>query len=429
MKTSDRSTSFELELRAFLDDEAGAGRPGYLADVLVRSAIMPQRPWWSFVGRWLPAPALGLRRPKATAALGPVLLLTAAAALILIGTLAVGGSHTQVPAPYGPATDGVIAVAMDGDIVTVDPRSGTTTELVTGSTYDSNPVFSRDGSALVFARGDPVSTRLVVVRDDGSLPVEITDLMTGIRDYSFSPDGAHVIFAAGPSGAGRLWIAATDGSGARQVDVPFDVQEPHSLPPLGADIVFASATPAGVPNGVYSVDVRTGDLRTILEPAAGVLRDVAAVSPDGSHVAYSASDVDSVGRNTYQVHVASIDGTGDRILPMPAGAVFQDRPAWSNDGTRIALFRGYAARNEDMVLAVVPADGGGLGVESSHGVITDCCDNRSEWSPSDDWILVQPVQVDGSPGALLLVDPATGSVSVPIWTATSIPSWQRRASP
>ena len=429
MTTSGRSTSFELELRAFLDDEAGAGRPGYLADVLVQSAIMPQRPWWSFVGRWLPPPASGLRLPAATAAIGPVLLLATAVVLILIGTLAVAASRTQLPAPYGPATDGVIAVAMNGDIVTVDPASGTTTELVTGSTYDSNPVFSRDGSALVFARGGSVAATLVIVRADGSRPVGITPSLAGIRDYSFSPDGAHVILAAGPAAAGHLWIASSDGSGARQVDVPFDVQEPQWLPPSGAEVMFASAMPADTPNGLYAVDVRTGDLRTIVEPAAGVLRDVVAVSPDGSHVAYSASDISSVGRNTYQVHVAAIDGTGDRILPMPAGAVFQDSPAWSNDGTRIALFRGYTARNEDMVLAVVPADGSGLGVESPHGVITDCCDNRSEWSPSDDWILVQPVTVDGRQGAQLLVDSTTGSGAAATWTATSIPSWQRRASP
>ena len=124
------------------------------------------------------------------------------------------------------------------------------------------------------------------------------------------------------------------------------------------------------------------------------------------------------------MHVIGLDGADDVTLPMPPGAVFQDAPAWSNDGTHLAITRGYAQHNEDMALAVVPADGSGVGVESAHG-LTGCCDTILQWSPDDASILVMPEDLYGQATQHLLLDPSTLAHVPAPWTASKPPAWQR----
>jgi hypothetical protein len=124
--------------------------------------------------------------------------------------------------------------------------------------------------------------------------------------------------------------------------------------------------------------------------------------------------------------VVSVDGTGDKPLPMPSTARFQDTPEWSNDGTRLAITRGYGPWNEAMKLTVVPSDGSSTGIETAFG-LTGCCDTVFEWSPDDTSILVLPEDRDGQFLRPLLWDPATGTTRPSPWIATSRPAWQRRA--
>ena len=270
--------------------------------------------------------------------------------------------------------------------------------------------------------------RIYVVASDGRGLIAVTpDPLDGLGNFSFSPDGRELAFSAGARTATgtELWIAKTDGSGIRRLDVGMGVVGPSYRPPSGAEIVFADDQSIAVGNGLYAVDVECGKVRTILAPVAGVGRDVVTVSPDGSRIAYSATASDP-NQNTYRVHVVAADGTGDLALPLPDGATFEDTPAWSNDGTRLAVDRGYATRNQDMVLAVVPADGHGVGVETVHG-LTGCCDNDNEWAPDDSSILTTPIDSSGNPLPQLLWNPVSGATRPAPWAATSEPTWQRLA--
>ena len=126
------------------------------------------------------------------------------------------------------------------------------------------------------------------------------------------------------------------------------------------------------------------------------------------------------------MRIVGMDGSGERQLPAPATATFQDVPMWSNDGTRLAIVRGYAAHNEDMAIAIVPADGSSAGVETQHG-LTGCCDNSLAWSPADDTVVLRPEDLDGNLTAQNLIDPKTGATRPAPWGATTLPAQQRRA--
>ena len=112
---------------------------------------------------------------------------------------------------------------------------------------------------------------------------------------------------------------------------------------------------------------------------------------------------------------------------MPAGATFQDAPAWSNDGTRIVVTRGYGAHNEaDDLGGAAGQRIWGVGVETARG-LTGCCDTVIEWAPDDKSILVSPEDLSGNFTPQLLLDPATGSTRPAPWAAIADPAWQRIA--
>ena len=434
--TSDRR--FEQDLPDLLAELAPRARPAYRDDIVRQTARMRQRPAWMFPERWLPMSVVTTRASAAPPIRWRVVGLVALLLIALtLGLALVAGSRPRLPAPFGPAANGVVAYELNGDIYTADPITGAARAVVTGNALDLRPVFSRDGTHVAFERkeaGSQMPGRLVVARADGSGLVVVTpEPFTGLdsyvgatAQYAFSPDGTEVAIWSTAESGGKLWIAQSDGSGMRQVDTPLTVVEAAWLPPDGASLVVTGRTNSGT-NGIYLVDPKTGaQTRTIVASDPGVGLDYVRPSPDGSRLAYVSSAATLDGPSSYRVHVIGADGANDVELPLAARAVFQDAPAWSNDGTRLAITRGYAQHDEEMAVAIVPADGTGAGIESTHG-LTGCCNTILQWSPDDTSILVMPALSDDRLAQLLLLDPSTGTHVPAPWTGSRPPAWQRSA--
>jgi Tol biopolymer transport system component len=433
--TSDRR--FEQELPSLLADLYAGPSPAYRDHVLQQTAGIRQRPAWSFLERWLPMvdvarqPAFAPRLPWRTIGMGLALiaLLVAMVAALVVGT------RPNLPAPFGQARNGLVAYTSDGDIYTADPVTGLAAAVVTGPEIELRPVWSRDGTRVAFERkavAGAADGRLFVARADGSElvaiipePLLLEPLTQQIASYTFSPDGSEVAFTSGPEADSELWLAKSDGSGARRIDVGMSVYEASYRPPNGAEIIFLGGSAMDAGTGIYAVDVATGTVRTIVEPSAELAIGLVRVAPDGSRVAYDVWTIDPT-RNTYRVQVSDIDGSGTLILPMPEAATFQDAPAWSNDGTRLVIVRGYATWNSDIALAVLPADGSAVGIETDRG-LTGCCDTVIEWAPDDTSILMSPYDLLGRIKPQLLLDPLTGASRPAPWAATGNPAWQRLA--
>jgi Tol biopolymer transport system component len=419
---------FELELPDRLADLAMPVRPDYRDDIVRQTKSMRQRPAWTLPERWIPMSvtasrvAVPPRFPWRILAVAALLLIVVAGALLFLS-----GSRPRVPAPFGRAADGLVAYSAGGDIYTIDPTTGRSTAVITGRSTNRNPVFSRDGTHLAFERVAPTAalSGLFVAAADGSDVTRITTKpVINPSWYRFSPDGRQVSFT---DDLHNLWVANADGSGARTLNVGMSIKEPTWLPPDGAEIFFAKIVPDGVPGGLYAVNVQTGTIREIVSPSQGVGADAISASPDGKLISYSQSDLTVTDRNPYQVHVIRSDGSGgDITLPRPSGAVFQDAAVWSNDGTHLAVIRGYQPHNEDVRVAILPADGTGIGVETRTAV-TGCCDNIMEWAPDDSAVMLMPEDLNGASTAVTLVDAKTGKATVTSWGDSSFSSWQRRA--
>ncbi|MEX1169715.1 MAG: hypothetical protein WEE50_06205 [Chloroflexota bacterium] len=348
----------------------------------------------------------------------------------MVAALAIGSRKT-LPAPFGPAANGVVAYAANGDIYTVDPATGTSTAIVTGPETDLNPKWSLDGTRLVFERkqdGDSALGALFVASANGADLVQLTpEPVTAILDYNFSPDGSQVLVAGGPFWDPFVLVVASDGSRIQELDVGRPATHAAWRPPDGAEILFMeNGDNSNGFGGLHVLDVATGQTRTIFERDLNRFRAMAMWSPDGSRIAYT--EWQDASTLTAQAHIVEADGTGDRVLPLPPGAIWQAPLSWSNDGTRLLAIRGYTGGYEESVAVALPVDGSGFGVEVEYpgDLNAECC-SVWEWAPDDSVILGNPVDSTGKLLDQLLLDPVSGASRTVPWTTTSTPTWQRLA--
>ena len=164
MTGSDR---LERDLTDWFAETAAPRTPPYLDDILRQTVRRRQRPRWTFFERLLPMTATASFR-AATGnvpwrALGVLAILVL---VVVVGAVLIGSTQHRVPAPFGPARAGQVSYAMVGGIYVVTPATNERRSIVTGPDTDHDPQWSRDGTRIVFERGDGNSARLFTVKPD-----------------------------------------------------------------------------------------------------------------------------------------------------------------------------------------------------------------------------------------------------------------------
>jgi len=364
MTTNDR---FERTLSTWLHDDAEQRVPEHLEQVLAMTSTTRQRPSWSSLERWLPVDITARRsifdlRPYRS------MVLLAVIALAIAALIVVAAGARRPPPPYGLARNGTLITSSNGDIFTVDSKTGMTTPLVVGTQFDFGPVFSRDGSKFSFLRNAPSDCGksdcgliLAVANEDGSGVRELTPGLPALDWLDWSPDGSMIAFDSAPaSGHGHvLDVIKVDGSGMRTLDVGRPVHEMSWLPPAGDEIVFRGERLDGgdPPAGIFAVRPDGTGLREISTRPAEAPNDYqsVAVSPDGSKVSYEDAGTNQPSR----IHILDLHTGLDRTLAQ-LPAVGQGGGAFSPDGLKIVYVRFYT--DGTIQLALAPVDGSGAGI-------------------------------------------------------------------
>jgi WD40 repeat protein len=411
---------FGRDVSAWLHSDAEHRVPEHLDAVLRRTRTERQRPAWSSLERWLPVQTtLRLAPLPRVAWLILVLALVVAVAVAIVAI----GSRPHLPAPFGPARNGILMSSRDGDIYAVDPVSGKQTPVITGSPFDFGATFSRDGTKFIFLRtadtacGPDCGLMLMVANADGSGVRALTPSLPALDWQDWSPDGTQVAIAAGaPSGNGHVIdVVNVDGSGMRTLDVGRPAMQLSWLPPDGKEIVFrGEQLKAGdPPPGIFAVRADGSGLRPISSRLASDSNDYngVGVSPDGLSVSY-----DGIGaQKSFELHILTIATGEDRVLPQPAGKD-QLGGAFSPDGRKMAYQRAVGGDLFRMVVA--PVDGSGTGIElgprSPLGTI-----NNYSWSPDGTSIIgnydadktARLVPIDDSPP----IEIAQGEFALPAY--------------
>jgi Tol biopolymer transport system component len=420
---------FERQVRLLLDDIAEPRTPDYFDDLLWQTAHTSQRPAWTSIERWLPMldvmsrPVVGRMpwRPIAVALL---------IALTLLASIVLAGARRPLPPLFGPAADGLVVHSEGGDIYTFDPVSGQSRAIVTGPEEDIDPIWSQDGTRILFQRRVTADTEQVfIARPDGSGLRQLTsEPLQDVWSYDLSPDGRSVAIVGALKGLHGLFIAGSDGSGMRQLDTGIVVSE-ATFRPTGSDILFVGAASVdGSYGSLQLIDTDGANRRTLITPQIDSwFEGGPRWSPDGTRIAYARWLPSYVNKKELRVHVMDADGLHDRIVAHQDGAWIEGWPVWSPDGTRLLVRRNTGPSMDwthPSQPIVVPVDGFGAEVPIR---FESASATSVAWAPDGATIQATPYDADGKGLQQLLWDPSTGVSRPAPWAATSAPAWQRIA--
>ena len=353
---------FERTVSDWLDEQAGQGMPGYLDEVLARTTRTRQRPAWSSLERWLPVDLTAQPRFLARPTLGKALLVGAVLlALIGIAIFAVGSRVQRVPAPFGLAANGQIAYWVKGDILAADADGTHTHPVVAGPTEDFAPLYSRDGTRLVFWRAStPHESILMVAAPDGSavrpiLPVALTDADW----YEWSPDSRSLAVVHAVNDTRVLSIVDVDRGTIRTQDVG-GLAVDNSVywrPGTTSELIFTSHAGSGDSTraGFYSIQSDGGRPIAIAPlvtgPAEYINLDLA---PDGRTLTYWRWE-ESKGSRIHRLDIATGDDLELRFDPSATG---ETGLLHSPDGAAVVFQREDTAGQ----VMIAPADASRPGI-------------------------------------------------------------------
>jgi len=270
-------------------------------------------------------------------------------------------------------------------------------------------VFERDGE-------------LYAIAIDGSRTVRLTTtpVWTEVRP-AVSPDGRSIVYSRQWGvGVSALWIMGLDGK-SRRLTRGDDFGAAWS--PDGRNLYFARFGPEGGGEYCGAIFRKRVDGR---EPAEQVTRPQdfqqhadPSVSPDGRRIAFTYANQCSGGTTSFAVGVADRFGNPTRDLARLPGNRHEDgepmweAPAWSSDGSRIALIGGWA------VLYIANADGTGLDPITRKSLASYA---QPAWSPDGRWIAFE-----SSRSGIYLVRPdGTGLHRLTRTRYDSSPTWLPR---
>jgi hypothetical protein len=423
----------DRQLTDLLGDLADPRYPDYFDDVLEKAMHRPQRPAWTFPERWIPMGVLARRTAFAPSLPWRPIVLMAVLIAVAIAVAAFVGSLRRVPPPFGPAGNGAVAYAAEGDVYLLDIAAGLSRPIVTGADYDVLPLFSRDGTRLAFFRleEDPEDrATLFISGADGSAPRAVFGPNV-IHAMSWSPSGTEIALISGEKKR-SLNFVDTDSGTTRTVDM--DGLTPWGnvewLPTPEPQLVFQGLD--GGRSAIYSIGADGSGLRALTDwGTTDHFGGPYAISSDGRYLTYT-----RVG-STVDLHQVDLQSGVDRPfgprLPEPddggSFTIHSGTGVFSPDGKTLVFGRYWDERDGEINHQVwaAKADGDGSDGVAIGPVHRSRGGHNPFWyayAPDGTTILIAMNEVEET----WLADPAgtrLDPVDFGVGPANDPPDWQR----
>lgn len=220
----------------------------------------------------------------------------------------------------GPSVsrDGRVVVEVRGDLWLVGLDDATTVRLTDTEAWELDPVWTPDGSAVVYTSAGPSGQDLwrVAVGPEGasSGAVRLLESSEPESEPAVLPDGG-VVFVRGAGQAASLWLVDREGIERRLTDHDTPARNP-AVSPDGRLVVYTTGT-EGSPE-LRVLDLESGEDRVLLSDKEG---SHAAWAFDGERIAF-ANDSDGG-----SVWITDADGSYTNLASRSGG-----EPAWTPDG-------------------------------------------------------------------------------------------------
>jgi Tol biopolymer transport system component len=434
---------FDRHLTTWLDDRAPVREPELLlGQVLARTARTRRRPAWLIPERWIPMSALTSRLatpsrvPWRTVGLAALLIIA-----LVVGAIVIAGSRQRaLPPPFGPAANGQIAFSVDGDIVVADTPTSAPRMIIGGKTFDSGPLFSPDGTRMVFVRGEMNTSEAelwTAAADGTGERMIVATPHIGWAEWSPQSDVIAVLIDGEPS---KIRLVDTDNGAITEFDTGLAAVEGVIWRPVdGGQLTFRGKEAVG-PWGFYVMD-RTGGTPRRLGLDPGFEADAfypensdyyfvgQTWSADGSRLMYATLEPapTSTAGPGYRIHVADVDAAGsvtaDRIVEFDREADDETAPTWLGSGDDI-LFQTTEGSQQALWTGSVAASHGparDLGLTTDGGITVIV-------SPDGSTVIAAVSSATGGRPAIMTLDLASAAAEQTSFGGDDI-VWQRKALP
>ncbi len=281
----------------------------------------------------------------------------------------IAGGHRNHLYWYGLAGLASIIALFFGARPTPKTTPPTLTLLVSNAGDKDAPALSPSGDRVVFAwtneQGNNVDIYVKMV--SGGPPLRITTNPLTDTNPVWSPDGQRIAFvrtgAAGVDTENGYYIVSAMGGDERKVAPSHGVPNMNggsniAWSPTGRSLVFCDRRGPGTPSGMFSVELDTHSVKTLIEAPGYVLNP--AFSPDGSKLAYTRGP----GYISHDLFVMDSTTGQSRQLTKELRSI--GGVAWTPDGTSLifssnrlglfSLWRIDARQGEPQRLTVGAAD-------------------------------------------------------------------------
>lgn len=429
---------FENRLPAMLDDLAVPRLPDYADDLFARTAATRQRPGWTFPERWLPMSALSRRFaavPPVPWRIGVAVALLIAAAIVAL--IVAGSRIARVPPPFGPASNGGIPYISNGNVYVGDLRTGTSRLLVDSPEDTGHPLFSPDGTRLMYIQGAPGTTppsiNIFSVRSDGADTRLVTPKPIVDADWKWigwTPDSQRIGVIYPVHGVNQFEMFDASGNGTVQrLSAAAGLTSIAFRPPTASQILFRAParSSSGIDGyGLYVVDADGSGRRMLAEPAVandGLDLTSATYSADGSQIFVNrwTSDASLGDPGCCQLFVMNADGTGEHKFVANPGNAWDGDASVSPDGKWVAF---HHQPNDAAARGVFIARSNGTGPLIESGPPVSGLP-LFVWAPDSSKLFMYPLDNSNAPGYLL--DPEGGPWTATPWRQENDLDWQRVA--
>ncbi len=238
------------------------------------------------------------------------------------------GSGHRVLTPGGDYDDFFPSITPDGNhVLFVSTRTGRyqiydlnlvtstltqLTDLEVDSAYA--PEASPDNTHIVFyARRDgdeyPDSHNLWIAERDGSNPTQITERAGGAWDPVWSPDGTQILFASEQDGIPQLFIVNADGSNARQVTDLIGIRGRNDWSTDG--ITLSTYIGSAWDRDIYTFDLNGQNVRQLTDGDGNL---APSFSPDGQWITFMSYRDHPLQDLGCEIYIMRVDGSDPRRL-------------------------------------------------------------------------------------------------------------------
>ena len=200
--------------------------------------------------------------------------------------------------------------------------------LTTGTSLNTAPSISPDGTQIVFRRAVGGQEDLYVMPIEGGTPTQITLTKSGIRSPAWSPDGQQIAYLSYESGEPKVWkVSAQGGKSFQFSNTEFSTSTPQLIWAPGSNILYLR--PGN--RNMHLLDPETGEETPLLPDESKGFVFTPRYSPDGRKVAVAWNRTDEFGRGIW---VISLDDSSQVLVKkgiyLPIG--------WSPDGQWIYIY-------------------------------------------------------------------------------------------